>query len=466
MRRKPRRCGSAALVGIVILAALAGCSRDNTQRPDIVLVSIDTLRADRLGAYGYDRGVTPNLDQLAEDGVVFERAVTTAGTTWPAHASMLTGLYPRYHGVRRNGMELDENIPVIAELLRESGYATASFVSYKAMHFRGRLDRGFQTASDTDFFQDGEEPIRAGDETTAMAVSWLDDQSESPSPAFLWLHLFEPHSPYELTEFSRKWMAEAGYDGFLAGGASGEALRGQRDRILASPRHIEAMNALYDGEIELADALVGQLLDKLEAEGRLDNTVLIVTSDHGQGLGENGNMGHGPTLREDVLHVPLIIRDFRSNQGGRRVATTVSLVDLAPTIANAALGLDLPGVQGRSLMTHLNERNEDESGDREVFAEIRLWPESEETPDWYDRKSMAIYTEGLKFKTRNGQTEIFDARIRPSSEKRLESPGVNPALLAYLDSLRADFLSGEIKPGEVELTDKEIETLKSLGYIQ
>src|SRR5699024_355478 len=99
MRRKPRRCGSAALVGIVILAALAGCSQDNAQPPNIVLVSIDTLRADRLGAYGYDRGVTPNLDQLAEDGVVFERAVTTAGTTWPAHASMLTGLYPRYHGV-------------------------------------------------------------------------------------------------------------------------------------------------------------------------------------------------------------------------------------------------------------------------------------------------------------------------------------------------------------------------------
>lgn len=467
MRRKPWRCYRAALVGITILAALAGCSQDNDsgQSPNIVLVSIDTLRADRLGAYGYDRGVTPNLDKLAENGVVFERAVTTAGTTWPAHASMLTGLYPRYHGVRRNGMELDENIPAIAELLRESDYSTASFVSYKAMHFRGRLDRGFQTASDTDFLQDGEDPIRAGDETTAMALSWLDDQSDSQSPAFMWLHLFEPHSPYDLTEYSRKWMEKTGYDGFLAGGASGEALRGQRQKILASPEHVEAMNALYDGEIELADALVGQLLDKLEANGRLDNTVLIVTSDHGQGLGEDGNMGHGPTLREDVLHVPLIIRDFRSSQGGRRVATTVSLIDLAPTMANAALGLDLPGVQGRSLMTHLNEKTGDES-EREVFAEIRLWPESEKAPQWYDKKSMAVYSEGLKFKTRNGRTEIFDARIRPSSERRLESPEVNAAFLAYLDSLRTDFLSGEIKPGEVELTDKEIETLKSLGYIQ
>ncbi|NEZ04131.1 sulfatase [Wenzhouxiangella sp. XN201] len=455
------------LLGIAFITVfLAACSEDDAGSPNIVLITIDTLRADRLGAYGYDKNLTPNLDRLAESGVVFERAVTPVGTTWPAHASMLTGLYPRYHGLRRNGLELDEEIPVVTELLSKSGYSTASFVSYKGMHFRGRLDRGFEVVSDREFVKgDEREPIREGQETTAMALDWIGDQSGSSDPAFLWLHLFEPHSPYDLTEYSREWMEETGYDGFLADGASGEELRGRSDEIVASPEHVAAMNALYDGEIKLADELIGRVLDRLEADGKLKNSIVIVTSDHGQGLGEHGNMGHGPTLREDVLHVPLIIRDFRSDQGGRRVDDTVSMIDLAPTIARAALEIDLPGVQGRSLMTYLSSQS-GEDPEREIFAEIRLWHDMDEVPDWYDVKSTAIYADGLKFKTRDGETTVFDPRVRPSAERRLDSPEVNEAFLAYLDSLRGEFLAGEIKPTEVELTDHEIETLKSLGYIQ
>ena len=454
------------LATVVVLTGATACTSGDGNRPNIILISIDTLRTDRLGAYGYGRDLTPNLDHLAEEGVVFERAVTSAGTTWPAHASMLTGLYPRYHGVRRNGLELDGEIPLVTELLSESGYSTGSFVSYKGMHFRGKLDRGFDVASDSQFPPDGHAPIRNGTDTTAMALNWLEQLSNPSAPAFLWLHLFEPHSPYDLTEYSQEWIEETGYDGFLADGASGDELRGQRDRILASPEHIAAMNALYDGEIELADELVGQVLDKLEAEGRLDNSIVIVVSDHGQGLGENGNMGHGPTLREDVLHVPLIIRDYRNNKDGRRITETVSVVDLAPTIAKYALGIDLPGVQGRALDVQLDNSSSNQDAPREVFSEIRLWHDMDSTPDWYDEKSIAVYTEGLKFKTQHGQTEIFNPRLRPSSEKRLDSPEINEALLTYLASLRADFLAGEIESTETELTDQEIETLKSLGYIQ
>lgn len=452
----------------IVVIATTGCGNNDVEldnAPNIILITVDTLRADRLGAYGYDKSLTPNLDRLAEGGVVFERAVTTAGTTWPAHASMLTGLYPRYHGVRRNGLELGDDVPVVTELLSDAGYATGSFVSYKGMHFRGRMDRGFDTASDREFTSEGEDPIRSADQTTAMALDWLNGQSGSGSPAFMWLHLFEPHSPYELTDYSREWIAENDYDGFLADGASGEELRERSDEIVSSTEHVAAMNALYDGEIKLADELIGRVLDRLETDGRLDNSIVIVASDHGQGLGEHGNMGHGPTLREDVLHIPLIMRDFRVDEDDRRVGDTVSAVDLAPTIAKAALGIDLPGVQGRSLMAYATEADQ-EPPQREVFAEIRLWPDMEEAPDWYDVKSTAIYADGLKFKTQHGETEIFDPRILPSSEKRLNSPEVGDALLAYLDSLRTEFLAGEIQPTEVELTDKEIETLKSLGYIQ
>jgi len=452
------------LAVVALTVAISGCKNGGNERPNIVLITIDTLRADRLGAYGYERGLTPHLDELANHGVIFERALTTAGTTWPAHASMLTGLYPRYHGLRRNGLELAADVPLVAELLSKSGYATASFVSYKGMHFRGRLDRGFQVASDRQNRKSASAPIRSGAETTAMALDWLKDQAGSSDPAFLWLHLFEPHSPYELTDYARQWMEKTGYEGFLADGASIDELRERRLDILASADHVAAMNALYDGEIQLADALVGQLLDKLKIEDRLDNSVVIVVSDHGQDLGENGNMGHGPTLREDVLHVPLIIRDFRSNRGGR-VAEAVSVVDLAPTIAQTALDIELPGVQGRTLTAHLGGAS-DQGTEREVFAEVRLWPDMEEAPAWYDEKAMAIYADGLKFKTEHGQTSIFDPRVAPSSEKRLDAPDVNESLLAYLDSLRAEFLAGEIQPVEVQLTLEEIEALRSLGYIQ
>lgn len=449
---------------LISIGFTAGCGKEEVESPNIVLITVDTLRADRLGSYGYDRELTPNLDELAEQGVVFERAVTTAGTTWPAHASMLTGLYPRYHGLRRNGLELGNEVPIVTELLSESGYSTGSFVSFKAMHFRGQLDRGFDVASDSEFIKDEDAPIRAGEETTSMAIEWLKSRAGSPEPKFLWLHLFEPHGPYDLTDFSRQWMKNNSYEGFLADGASNEELHNKTHEIVSSPAHVAALNALYDGEIKLADTLVGLIIDQLEADNELENSIVIVTSDHGQGLGENRNMGHGATLREDVLHIPLIVRDFR-NRGGHRVHETVSAVDLAPTIAEAALGIQLPAVQGRSLMTYLND-NAAEIPEREIFAEIELRPNLEEAPRWYDHESMAIYADELKFVTRHEQTTIFQPGPAASSETELEEPSINESLLAYLDSLRQEFLAGEVKPNEVELTDKEIETLKSLGYIQ
>jgi arylsulfatase len=452
------------MAALAILTMATGCGNEKAERPNIVLITIDTLRTDRLGAYGYDRDLTPHIDELADNGVVFERAVTTAGTTWPAHASMLTGLYPRYHGLRRNGLELDEGVPLVTELLEESGYSTGSFVSFKAMHFRGLLHRGFQVASDSDFIEEGEEPIRDGEKTTAMALEWLDSRSGATGPSFLWLHLFEPHGPYEPTDYSSHWMEENGYSGFLADGAGNEELHNKRREIVSSPDHIAAMNALYDGEIKQADMLVGRVIDHLAASGDLSNSIVIIASDHGQGLGEQGNMGHGATLREDVLHIPLVIRDFRTS-GGKRVMETVSAVDFAPTIADAALEIDLPGVQGRSLMPYINGRAE-EVAQREVFAEIELKKNLDEAPHWYDHESMAIYTEELKFVSQHGETTVYEPGPRPSSEEKLEQPSINESLVAYLDSLRAEFLAGEVKPNEVELTDKEVETLKSLGYIQ
>ena len=192
---------------------------------------------------------------------------------------------------------------------------------------------------------------------------------------------------------------------------------------------------------------------------------MIVASDHGQGMGEHGNMGHGPILWESVLHIPLIMRDFRKRRDGRRVEDTVSAIDLAPTIADAAIGIPLPGIQGRSLLPYLSRRTPEDTHDA-VFGEVRLDPDLEKAPEWYDPEQTALYADDLKFETYHGEVIVWDPGGSASSETRLEDPPLADSFVEYVQSLRAEFLDRERQPTVVELTNPEIEALRSLGYIQ
>ncbi|MDT8451106.1 MAG: sulfatase, partial [Wenzhouxiangellaceae bacterium] len=449
---------------LVLLTAvlLTACGSDagDERPPDIVLVSIDTLRADRVAGYGYPEMLTPNVDAMVRQGVVFEHAVATTGTTWPSHASMLTGLYPRYHGVRSNTHALDENVRSVAELLERAGYATGSFVSFKGMHFLAGLDRGFTTASDRERSPRGAPAIRDGRETTDMALNWLDEQAASEQPVFMWLHLFEPHGPYDPTDYSRRWMAETGYDGLLAeNGATMDLLLKQTQAIVAGDRDREALNVLYDGEVLLADRYFGEILEKLDRTGRLDNAVVVFTSDHGQGLGEQERMGHGPVLWEEVLQVPLVVRDYRSTSRPRRVAETVSLADIAPTVAELALGVRLPGTQGVSLAPALAGEPIEP---REILAEVALQP-PDQVGDWYDPDALAVYTQGLKFVFRNGSVRAFEVGRKAAEVRPIGGPDANPALAEFAGSVAEEFLAGEMATSDAELTESDIEALRSLG---
>ncbi|MBS3821725.1 MAG: sulfatase-like hydrolase/transferase, partial [Phycisphaerae bacterium] len=251
-----------AVISTVLLAACGSDALDE-QRPDIIIVSIDTLRADRVAGYGYPEMLTPNVDAMARNGVLFEHAVATTGTTWPSHASMLTGLYPRYHGVRSNTHTLDENVRSVAELLTSAGYATGSFVSFKAMHFLAGLDRGFATASDRERSPPDVPAIRPSRETTDMALEWLAAQADTEKPIFMWYHLFEPHGPYDLTDYSRRWMADTNYDGVLAeNGANMDLLLKKPRALLEREQDRKALNVLYDGEVLLADRYFGEILER------------------------------------------------------------------------------------------------------------------------------------------------------------------------------------------------------------
>jgi len=462
--------GLRVAVVIAAAAALAGCGPEpgppETQ-PNVILVTIDTLRADRVGERPDAGPVMPSVVEMGRAGALFDYAVSPMGTTWPSHATMLTGLYPRYHGLRSNGHTLPEDVPVIAELLRNGGYRTASFVSFKGMHYVGGLDRGFDTISDPERPPKGVGVIRNGRETLDMALEWLQGLEPTDEPVFLWLHLFEPHSPYDLTDYSRRWIEETGYSGMLADGADRGTLTGRRLDIVGDPAELEALNVLYDGEARLADDYFRELLDALDDRGLLEDSLVVFTSDHGDSLGEDGAIGHGPILRQEVLDVPLVIRDFRIDVPPRRIERAVGLVDLAPTIAEIALKIPLPDAQGRSLVPFIYGDPDEVGASPEYFAEVALRTPGQ-VGTWYHRDAIMVYSQGLEF--------IFHgddpARVLLPSDRAGTGSGIVPssqvdeALASYIEDLVVSYLAGEVQPEEADLDESDIEALRALGYLQ
>jgi len=306
---------------------------------NVVLVTIDTLRADRLGCYGYAEIETPYLDRLASEGILFENALTTVPFTLPAHSSIMTGVYPPVHGVRENvGYALDERLPTLAEDLSAAGRRTGGFVSAFVLDGRWGIDRGFDRYYDEFKVQDtGMLNIgavqREGTETIEQAGAWLDETAGSPF--FLWLHLFEPHDPYEAPE----------------------------------PYASRYPQRPYDAEVAYTDSLVGRLREMLEGRDLLERTLLIVTGDHGEGLGDHGEYFHGYFVYDSTARVPLIVRLPGARLGGRRVAAAVSHVDLRPTVLEA-LGRPAPAIPsrqgGRSLLPLLLGMDD---GERSAYVE-------------------------------------------------------------------------------------------------
>jgi arylsulfatase A-like enzyme/Tfp pilus assembly protein PilF len=283
-------------------------------RPNVLLVTIDTLRADHLGCYGDGRAATPTLDALAARGVRFATAVVHVPLTTPSHASILTGRTPLRHGVRDNGdFVLPESVPTVAEAFAKAGYRTAAFVSGFPLDRRFGLARGFETYDD--HLPHGGDPRRSAyverraDATTGAALRWLDGAAE---PWFAWVHYFDPHAPYEPpAPFAERFA----------------------DRP-------------YDGEIAFVDAQLGALLRRLEP--RLDHTLVVATADHGESLGEHGEESHGVFLYDATLRVPLIVAGPGLPRG--RLASPVARgIDVAPTLLGRAGLPMLPGVEGRSL---------------------------------------------------------------------------------------------------------------------
>ncbi len=302
----------------------------------LLLITIDTLRADRLGAYGNATVATPNLDRLAREGAMALHASAQVPLTRPSHISLFTGLYPAEHGIRDNvSPPLRKDVPVLAEILQQRGFKTGGFVSSIVLSKQSGLGRGFSHYADK--FEIGEDDARflntiqkRGDTTVGEATAWLAEPG--PERRFAWVHLYDPHDPYEPPEpFASRYAGR-----------------------------------LYDGEVAWSDELVGRLDAALAAAGLVDDTLLIVTSDHGEGLEEHGEAVHGFFVYETTLHVPLIVRG-PGIVPGTRLNALARTIDVMPTALDLlGLGDSTPHVSGRSLKAALNGAAIDEEP---AFAE-------------------------------------------------------------------------------------------------
>jgi len=326
-----------AVVAAVVLWAVAGAGAlGRPTRPNVLLVSIDSLRADHLGTYGYARDTSPTIDRLAREGVVFETAISSAPWTIPAHATMLTGLPPEVHGVVSARHRLAPDALSLAEVLQQAGYDTVAFVSGPTVMAQYGFDQGFarfdESMAEPDRHKSSKGITSPG--LVALVDGYLEgwDAAGRTAPFFVFLHMWDVHYDYAPpAPFDR--MFDPDYQGDVR---ADDFERNPRINPKMARRDLEHVLALYDGEIRYTDEHLGRIVARLEGLGVLDDTIVVVTSDHGDEFFEHGMKGHAKTLFDEVLHVPLVIRHPRSIAHGRRVEEQVRLMDVAPTILGLA----------------------------------------------------------------------------------------------------------------------------------
>lgn len=399
-------------------------------KPDVILITIDTLRADRVGCYGYKGAATPNIDRLAAEGVRFSQAYTPVPITLPAHASLFTGQFPMATGMHDfSGNKLATGSLTLARILREQGYTTAAFIGSAVLDSRFGLNQGFDTYFDYfDFNRLAEGNLdqmeRPGDQVMDEALGWL--KRNPRRPIFLWVHLYDPHHPYAAPE-------------------------PYGSRFRANP---------YDGEVAFADAQVGRLFDYLRERNIYEGAVIALLSDHGEGLGEHGEKTHGFFIYNSTLHVPLILKIPGITPPGRVVEEEVSLVDVLPTLLQA-LKLPVPSsLQGRSLMSAMLGRPGGAASN--LYAESYL-----PLLHFHWSQLRALQSRGWKF-IEAPKSELYDLRNDPGELRNLfESQRARAnEMRERLHGVMRRFTPAAGPEPEKELTDPALyERLRSLGYV-
>lgn len=340
----------AALLGIVVAAESFRDAPDAP--PNVLVVVVDTLRADRTTLDGYKRPTTPHVERFARDATTFSRAWSSASWTFPAHAGLLTGVAPHRLDLFRGSFDAKlRDGTTLAESLGGAGFDTGLFSGNPWVGPQTGLTRGFGTVQ---HMTRGDATFPSADDVLGRMLSWIRDRGAARRPWFAFANLMDVHAPYapppeESARFLRKGLSSSSVESartMLSTTGLLEASLGLR----TLPRDVDAaMSDLYDGEIATVDAAIGRLLDALRADGSLDGTLVVLTSDHGEGLGDHGWREHGLRLHRELLHVPLVVRLPGRFEGGRTVDTLVRLEDVTPTVLACCGIAPADGLDGRDL---------------------------------------------------------------------------------------------------------------------
>jgi arylsulfatase A-like enzyme len=468
----------ALAIAILGLATLISCGPSPNPQPHLVLIVIDTLRADHLGTYGYERATSPHIDRLAKRGLVFANALAASSWTKPSVASLFTSRYPSEHGAVSFERDLSSTLPTLAEMLREAGYRTVG-VSGNFVHVAERTGfaRGFD-AFETLVFEvegpggemllamsgeDGElDYLRAptGSEVNRRVLDLL--PAPDAAPVFLYVHYMEPHPGYAPPEpqrsafitdaavHARATPATATYLSDLAGSAA-DLEPAERQRLID----------LYDAEIAAVDGAVGELVRELEDRGYMENTVIAVTSDHGEEFGEHGGWFHGLTLNRECLSVPIVLHDARRPGSGVRRRDPVDLLDVPTTLLALAGVTPPPSMRGRDLLAA-------EPPPRDLVAELHRDPVFEDHVRPRVQKLALTRWPWKAIVGVDGTRSFYRLDRDPEELRPLPTGGdeVPGDLLAALSDLERSLARAE-PASEVRPVDPETRAgLRALGYAE
>ena len=424
--------GNRLLYAFLFLALCASFAASKSAAPtNVILITLDTTRADRMGFLGSPLGLTPNLDALARQAFVFSRAYAHVPLTTPSHATILTGTYPQFNHLGDLGTALASDLPYLPAVLHQHGYETAAFVGSQVLDPKSAaapgFDRGFDTY-DASFHsrREGEDRYASEERRAATvvdhAMNWL--KTGRRKPVFLWVHLYDPHDPYDPPEpFKSKYAA-----------------------------------TLYDGEIAYVDSALGTFFAGLKAAGLYDSSVIAIVADHGEAFGEHGEESHGFLLYDETVHVPLLIKLPVGSTANARISARVGLVDVAPTLLRAA-GVEVPSqMQGACLIPSLSGEKKDV--ERSAYAETD-YPQRAFGWSWLRslRAGKYLYIDAPR-------REIYDESADPKALHNLAeaSPALADTLQAQLDEFRRKTSEGSVS-AQTGISPEQAEKLQALGYI-
>jgi arylsulfatase A-like enzyme/Flp pilus assembly protein TadD len=418
---------------VVFITVLTASLAARAQAPNIIVITVDTTRADRMGFLGNTHGLTPNLDVLARQGVVFENAFSQAPLTPVSHATIFSGTYPQFHTVTDFGHPLPALLPYLPDILQKSGYHTAAFIGSIILDPNAGMGPGFDRGYG--FFDAGfhakhdhgesryDTVERRGGGVVAHAIAWLNKNRQSPF--FIWVHLYDPHAPYD-----------------------------------PPPPYDKRFKDPYEGEIAYADASLGKLFTYLRQRGLYENTLIVMMSDHGESLGAHGESMHGIFLYDETIHVPLLFKLPGELLARRRVNARVRLVDVTPTLLNM-LSLPLPPTfQGESLVPLMK-------GSPKGTDDLPAYAETDYPHRAFGWSALRSLRAGKYLFVHAPKRELYDQAQDKSAAHNLatSSPAVASTLQAQLNDFHDKTTSYHEKSAQAPLTSEQSENLSALGYV-